>query len=138
VSIRHKLSSRVAARPRAVGDERAEAMAVASDKPVGRARRAPDRAVGPGDVGALVACRLRKLGEQRLRRLVVERQPGVAAAVETCGDTRREATEASVAVVQDDRPPHGSSSDSSSTTIPRLAASAWSTSTVSATGMSSR
>ena len=135
---KHKVSSRVAARAGAVRDERAEAMAVAGDEAVGRARRAPDRPVAADDVRALVAGRLRKLREQRLRGGVVERQPAVPAAVESRGDTRHEAAEASVAVVEDDRTPHGSSSDSSSAAMPRRPASAWSTSTVSATGMSSR
>ena len=51
---RVRASSGVAARPGPVGHERAEALAVAGDEPVGRARRAPDRAVRPDDVSALV------------------------------------------------------------------------------------
>ena len=63
---RSRAPSGVAARPAAVGDERSEAMTVAGDEPVGSARRAPDRAVRPDDVGALVPRRLGKPCEQRL------------------------------------------------------------------------
>ena len=132
-------SSGIAARAWAVRDERPEAPAVPRDEPVRRARRAADRAVGPDDVDALEAHRLWQRREQRPRRLVVEREPGVAATVDPRGDTRHEAAEASIAVVQHDRTGHGRSSDSSSgAAMPRRAASACRTSTVSATGMSSR
>jgi hypothetical protein len=53
-------------------------------------------------VGALVPLRLRDRRQQRLRIRILEREPRVAAAIEARGDTRREATEASVAVVEDD------------------------------------
>ena len=131
-------SSGVAARPAAVGDETAEAMTVAGDEPVGRVRRAPERPIAAGRRE-----RSRSGLSQAHSRAAApppcpERQPGIPAAIDSRGDTRREATEASVAVVQDDRTLHGSSSDSSSAAMPRRAASACSTSTVSATGMSSR
>jgi len=69
---------------------------------------------------------------------IVERQKREPSEVEAGDDTRREAAEASAAVVEQHGTVHGSSADSSSAAISRRPASAWSTSTVSATGMSSR
>ena len=76
--------------------------------------------------------------QQRLGGGIVEGQKREPSEVEAGDDTRREAAEASAAVVEQHGTFHGSSADSSSAAIWRRPASAWSTSTVSATGMSSR
>ena len=85
-----------------------------------------------------MAPRLGQPGQQRLGSGVVEGQEREPSEIEPRGDTRREAAEASAAVVKQDRPLHGNSADSSSVAMSRRPASACSTSTVSATGMSSK
>ena len=130
--------SGVTARPGAAGDEPAEPVPVTRDEPVGGTARAPDRAVRPEQVRALEAHVLGQAREQRLGGGIVEGEEREPSEIETGDDTRREAAEASAAVVEQHRTFHGSSADSSSAAISRRPASAWSTSTVSATGMSSR
>ncbi|HEX4931140.1 MAG TPA: hypothetical protein VFV62_10570, partial [Gaiellaceae bacterium] len=79
---------------------------------------------------ALEANRLREVNQQRPGLGVVEGQEREPSEVDPGDDTRREAAEASAAVVEQDGPVHGSSADSSSAAMPRRAARAWSTSTV--------
>ena len=116
----------------------AQPMTDACDEPVRRTARAPDRAVGPDEVRARVPPRFRQSRKQQRSLGVVERQVAVPTTVDPGGDTCREAAEPAAAVIEQHGPLHGSSSDSSSAVMPRRPASAWSTSTVSATGTPSR
>ena len=131
-------TSGVTPRPGRGGHKAAQPSAVAGDEAVGRAARAPHGAVGSEQVHALEACGLGETGQQRLGGRVVEGQEREPAEIEPVDEPRREAAEAAAAVVEQHRPAHGSSGDSSSAAMSRRPASAWSTSTVSATGTSSR
>jgi hypothetical protein len=133
-----RLELRKPPRPAPARDELPEPVAVVRDEPVRNAARTPDRAVRPHDMRARVAPRLGQSREQRLSLGVFERKICIPSTIDPSGDTRHEAAEPSAPVVEDHGPPHGSSSDSSSAVMPRRPASAWRTSTVSATGTSSR